>query len=62
MAWAYDTAAAWDMDRMELWSDTEFTRAHAFYDAQGFQRDGRVRDMDDGHAPYSEYFFYKELT
>ncbi|PCJ53271.1 MAG: hypothetical protein COA73_15455 [Candidatus Hydrogenedentota bacterium] len=62
MKWSYDKARTWNMDRMELWSDTEFARAHTFYEAEGFQRDGRVRDMDDGHIPYSEYFFFKELS
>jgi hypothetical protein len=46
---------------VELWSDTRFTRAHAFFARHGFQRDGRVRSMDDGWLPYQEYFYWRTL-
>lgn len=61
LEWACDAARAWGARRMEFWSDTRFTRAHAFYEKHGFIRNGVVRTLDDGWAPYSEYFFYREL-
>jgi putative acetyltransferase len=61
MQWAIDWARAHGMQRIEFWSDTRFTRAHAFFARCGFQRDGRVRSMDDGWMPYQEYFFCLDL-
>ena len=61
MQWAIDWAQAHSMHRIEFWSDTRFTRAHAFFARFGFQRDGRIRPMDDGWVPYQEYFFYLNL-
>src|SRR5215813_94164 len=40
MQWAIDWARAHSMYRVEFWSDTRFTRAHAFFVRLGFQRDG----------------------
>lgn len=62
MQWAVDWAAAAGFRRVEFWSDTRFTRAHRFFERHGFQRDGRIRDMDDGAAPYREYFFSRDLA
>jgi hypothetical protein len=50
------------MQRLECWSDTRFTRAHAFFARGGFQGDGRVRRMHDGWMPYEEYFFFRDLA
>jgi len=61
MQWALDWGREHGVRRVEFWSDTRFTRAHAFFHRLGFQRDGRVRQMDDGAMPYQEYFFYRDL-
>jgi putative acetyltransferase len=61
MQWAIDWARDHGMRRIEFWSDTRFTRAHAFFTRLGFQRDGRLRTMDDGWLPYQEYFFFRDL-
>jgi putative acetyltransferase len=61
MQWAIDWARAHGMHRVEFWSDTRFTRAHAFFTRFGCQRDGRIRSMDDGYMPYQEYFFFLNL-
>jgi putative acetyltransferase len=61
MQWAIDWARAHNMSRIEFWSDTRFTRAHAFFARFGCQRDGRIRSMDDGCMPYQEYFFFLNL-
>ena len=61
MQWAIDWARAHNMSRIEFWSDTRFTRAHAFFARFGCQGDGRIRSMDDGCMPYQEYFFFLNL-
>jgi putative acetyltransferase len=48
--------------RVEFWSDTRFQRAHRFFRKFGFEPDGRVREMHDGHEVYSEYFFFLDLS
>jgi putative acetyltransferase len=62
MQWAIDWARTRGMQRIEFWSDTRFTRAHAFFRRFGFQPDGRVRTMHDGWMPYEEYFFFLDLA
>ena len=59
--WAESTAQANGAIRLELWSDTEFTRAHAFYEKHGYRKNGLVRSMLDSWIPYKEFFFYKDL-
>ena len=59
--WAIDRARVLGMQRMELWSDVRFTRAHAFYKKFGFVHEGVEREMDDGWEPYREYFYYREI-
>ena len=61
MQWAIDWARAHGMHRVEFWSDTRFTRAHAFFARFGCQRDGRSRSMDDGCMPY-QVFFLSQLV
>lgn len=59
--WAVDKARQLGMRRMELWTDSRFTRAHGFYRKMGFTDSGEVRSMDDGYMPYDEFMFYREL-
>ncbi len=61
MEWACSTARALDMARMEFWSDTRFSRAHAFYEKLGYHHGGTVRAMDDGWMPYEEQFYFRDL-
>lgn len=61
MQWAIDWAREAGFRRVEFWSDTRFTRAHRFFRRLGFTHDGRIRHLDDGAMPYSEYFFWREL-
>lgn len=61
LTWACDAARACGLVRVEGWSDTRFTRAHAFYRKHGFHSDGTTRTMGDGWAPYQEYFFWRAL-
>lgn len=61
MQWAIDWAKQQGLQRVEFWSDTRFERAHQFFSRLGFKKDGRVRDLDDGHEPYQEYFFWRAL-
>lgn len=35
------------VDRIELWTDTRFLRAHAFYEKLGFQRSPGSRELHD---------------
>jgi putative acetyltransferase len=62
MQWALDWARMQRMHRVEFWSDTRFTRAHRFFARCGFQRDGRLRTMQDGWIPYQEYFYFLDLV
>ena len=61
MDWAVQWARHRQFHRIEFWSDTRFQRAHVFFARQGFQRDGRTRQMHDGLTPYQEHFFYRDL-
>jgi putative acetyltransferase len=61
MEWAMEAARERGISRVEFWSDTRFSRAHRFFERHGFVRSGEVRDMEDGHLPYQEYFFFWEL-
>ncbi|MGH7162859.1 MAG: GNAT family N-acetyltransferase [Planctomycetota bacterium] len=60
LKWTLDWAVRRGVERVELWSDTRFTRGHAFYERHGFRRGG-MREMDDGWTPYREHFFSLEL-
>jgi putative acetyltransferase len=54
--WAKDN----NYRRIYFWSDTRFKRSHRFYLNKGFQK-GRIREMNDGNMPYTEYYFEKML-
>ena len=53
-------AVAGGADRLELWSDTRFERAHAFYEKQGFVRAGPLRPLGDKSGSI-EFGFHKPL-
>ena len=44
---------------VELWSDTRFLEAHAFYEALGYRRTGRTRELND-LSNTVEFHFVKE--
>jgi GNAT superfamily N-acetyltransferase len=44
---AEDHARAAGAARLVLWTDTRFTRAHGFYEKQGYVRQGSIRILDD---------------
>jgi putative acetyltransferase len=46
---------------VDLWSDTRFETAHAFYERRGFQRDGTTRELHD-LSDTVEYYFRRALT
>lgn len=46
--------------RIFLWSDTRFTRAHRFYEKNGYVRGPTTRDLHDA-SHTTEYFFDKDL-
>lgn len=60
LAWAVGAARELGMKRIEGWSDTRFTRAHAFYAKHGFTQ-GAVRTMNDGWEPYEEFYFSRGI-
>ena len=43
---------------MELWSDARFRESHAFYEALGYRRTGRTRDLHD-LSNTTEFHFIK---
>ncbi|GEQ98336.1 hypothetical protein JCM17844_19730 [Iodidimonas gelatinilytica] len=46
--------------RIDLWSDTRFVEAHAFYHKHGFVMPGQMRDLHDP-SNTTEYLFQKRL-
>ncbi|MGF1483090.1 MAG: GNAT family N-acetyltransferase [Opitutales bacterium] len=60
MDWAVDWARAREFQRVEFWSDTRFSHAHALFEHWGFQR-GAVRTGNDGSMPYQEYHYSRKL-
>ncbi|RMF68611.1 MAG: GNAT family N-acetyltransferase [Alphaproteobacteria bacterium] len=54
-------ARARGAQRIELWSDTRFHEAHAFYLALGYRRSGRTRRLNDP-SDTTEFHFEKFLT
>lgn len=54
------TAREWGATAIDLWSDTRFREAHAFYQALGYTQTGETRDLYDlSHS--TEYHFIKPL-
>ncbi|MEO6391798.1 MAG: GNAT family N-acetyltransferase [Pyrinomonadaceae bacterium] len=51
-----DHARSAECNRLELWSDTRFTKAHALYRSMGFQPNGE-RDLHDSNASRELGFF-----
>jgi len=57
---AEDKARARGATEMELWSDTRFTRAHRFYEREGYVKQAYTRDLNDS-SNTTEYCFIKAL-
>ena len=55
------TARGWGAQALDLWSDTRFTEAHAFYQATGYTPTGETRDLHD-RSRSTEYHFLKRLS
>jgi putative acetyltransferase len=62
MEWAVEWSKTRGFERVEFWSDTRFERAHRFFQRLGFTQSGSVRHLDDGWEPYSEFFFFRDLS
>ncbi len=45
---------------IDLWSDTRFVTAHAFYEHRGFAKSGATRELHD-LSDTVEYYFRREL-
>lgn len=50
-----------EADVLDLWSDTRFTTAHAFYEKRGFVRGPTTRALHDKSGSV-EFYFAKELA
>lgn len=48
------------LKRIELWSDTRFRDAHAFYEKLGYKKTGEIRDLHDP-SDTTELQFVKDL-
>lgn len=44
---------------LELWTDTRFTRAHRFYEKQGYRRQPGQRLLRDTNGPFAEMHYLK---
>ena len=55
------TARAKGGKAIDLWSDTRFVEAHAFYERHGYSRLPETRDLNDP-SNTTEYHFVKELS
>lgn len=53
-------AQEWHAHTIDLWSDTRFVEAHAFYQALGYTQTGETRDLHD-LSQSTEYHFIKRL-
>ena len=54
-------AREWQAHTIDLWSDTRFVEAHAFYQALGYTKTGETRDLHD-LSNSTEYHFIKRLS
>jgi len=55
-----DRARARGAKSIELWSDSRFARAHAFYSREGYVKQGETRDLHDS-SNTTEFHFIKAL-
>lgn len=55
-----DAAHRHEAGHVELWSDTKFTRAHRFYEKNGFERTQEMRALND-ISNTTEYRFIRQL-
>ena len=56
-----DAAREAGLPRIELWSDTRFTAAHAVYEKLGYEPSGQTRDLHDlSHT--TEFHYSKVLS
>jgi putative acetyltransferase len=56
----YQAAENLNATAIELWSDTRFTEAHAFYLKHGFEKLPQTRDLNDP-SNSTEYHYIKKL-
>lgn len=54
-------AREWGAHTIDLWSDTRFREAHAFYQALGYMQTGETRDLHD-LSNSTEFRFIKHLV
>lgn len=54
-------AREWGAQAIDLWSDTRFVEAHAFYRALGYSQTGGTRELHD-LSNSTGYHFIKRLT
>jgi putative acetyltransferase len=55
-----DVARAAGAAKMDAWSDTRFTRAHRFYEREGYAKQVETRDLGD-ISNTTEFYFIKNL-
>ena len=59
------TAERYALDRgaleFELWTDTRFTRAHRFYEKNGYRRQSQQRTLHDTNGPFAEFRYWKAV-
>jgi putative acetyltransferase len=60
LALVEDRARELGATRIEMWSDTRFTRAHGFYARAGYEMTGRTRELND-ISNTTEYHLEKTL-
>lgn len=54
------TAKAWGAKTLDLWTDTRFAEAHAFYASIGYTKTDRLRSLND-LSNTSEFHFIRTL-
>ncbi|TNE61562.1 MAG: GNAT family N-acetyltransferase [Alphaproteobacteria bacterium] len=47
-------------ESIELWSDTRFSRAHRFYEREGYEKQAQTRDLHDS-SNTTEFYFIKRF-
>jgi len=60
----HNTVISWckqnQIRKLHLWSDVRYTRAHFFYQKNGYEQGEEVERENDG-MPFKEYYFIKLL-